>query len=208
MTPQALDVSELPQSVLDHRSLIWWGNTLLLIIETMMFALLVATYLYLQRNFPEWPPPLTNAAVTISHPVPPLLQPTFTLGLLVMSMIPAIVADRAGRAMNERAVRWSFGTLVATGVAAAALRFHELPALQFSWDENAYASTIWTIVCLHLLHIVVATAENIAMFVWVILHPLDRKHARDVRVSVAYWYWVVGLWIPLYGLIYWGPRLA
>jgi cytochrome c oxidase subunit 3 len=208
MTPHALDVSELPQSALDHRSLIWWGNTLLLLIETMMFALLVATYLYLQRNFPEWPPPLTSATVTISHPVPPLMWPTLTLGLLLVSMIPAIVADRAGLAMNERAVRWSFAVLVAMGMGAVAMRFHELPALQFSWDENAYASTIWTIVCLHLLHIVVATAENIAMFLWMMLHPLDRKHARDVRVSVTYWYWVVGLWIPLYGLVYWGPRLA
>jgi len=48
--PPALDVSGLPQSALDRRSLVWWGNTLLLVIETTMFALLVASYFYVIMN--------------------------------------------------------------------------------------------------------------------------------------------------------------
>jgi cytochrome c oxidase subunit 3 len=208
MSPHALDVSELPESAMDHRSLIWWGNTLLLLIETTMFALLVASYLYVRMNYPEWPPPLTSETVTISHPVPSLGRPTMTLGLLVLSLVPALWSDRAAMAMNGRAVRISFALLVAMGLAAALLRFHELPALQFNWDDNAYASVIWTIACLHLLHIIVATAENAAMLIWAATHPLDKKHARDVRVSAAYWYWVVGIWIPLYLMIYFGPRMT
>jgi cytochrome c oxidase subunit 3 len=206
MKPQALDVSELPESELDHRSLIWWGNTLLLVIETMMFALLVAAYLYLRMNFPEWPPPLVSATITLSHPIPPLLPPCLTWVVLLISLIPAIIADRAALKMRESAVKAGFAALVVLGLGAMWLRFLELPALQFSWDENAYASVIWTITCLHLLHIIVATAENLAMLLWALRHPLDRKHARDVRVSAAYWYWVVGIWIPLSALIYLGPR--
>jgi cytochrome c oxidase subunit 3 len=208
MNARALDVSALPESALDHRSLIWWGNALLLIIETVMFALLVACYLYVRMNYREWPPPLVHDVVTISHPVPPLARPTLTLGLLLLSLFPAIAADRGALAMNERRVRVNFAVLVVMGLGAGWLRWRELPALQFSWDDNAYASVIWTIVCLHLLHIIVATAENTAMLLWALTHPLDRKHARDVRVSAAYWYWVVGIWVLLYALVYFGPRLA
>jgi len=146
--------------------------------------------------------------VTVNHPRPPLERPTLTLAVLLVSLIPALIADRSALAMNGRAVRLTFALLVVMGIAAAAFRFHEFPALQFGWDDNAYASVIWTIACLHLLHIVVATAENTAMLLWALTHSLDRKHARDVRLSTAYWYWVVGIWLPLYTIIYFGPRIA
>src|SRR5205807_1861593 len=55
----ALDVSHLPPAALDARAPGWWGNALLTAIETTTVALLVASYLYLWRNFPQslWPPP-------------------------------------------------------------------------------------------------------------------------------------------------------
>jgi cytochrome c oxidase subunit 3 len=207
MIPAALDVSELPQSALNHRSTVWWGNTLLLVIETTMFALLVASYFYVRMNYPEWPPPLTKGIVTISHPVPPLPAPTFSLAVLVLSLLPAIVCDLGALAMDERRVRRALVGLLLLSLATIALRCGEFPALQFSWDDNAYASVIWTIVCLHLVHMVIAAAEILAMLLWSACHPLDRKHARDVRLTASYWYWIVGLWIPLYALIYLGPRL-
>ena len=61
---------------------------------------------------------------------------------------------------------------------------------------------------LHWLHILVATAENTAMLMRACRHPLDLKNARDVRLSAACWDWAVGLWIPLYALVYRGPRLG
>ena len=208
MKDQALDVSNLRQAALDHRSLVWWGNALLLVIETVMFALLVAAYLYLRMNTSEWPPPLVHAGNTIHHPVPPLGAPLTTLFVLLVSLIPTISADRSALRMQESGVKSAMGFLVLFGVAAIVLRWRELPALQFHWDDNAYASVIWTIVCLHLLHLIVATAENLAMCLWVSSHPLDPKHARDVRASCVYWYWVVGTWIFLFVLIYLGPRFS
>jgi len=45
------------------------------------------------------------------------------------------------------------------------------------------------------------------MFAWAVVHSLDKKHARDVRVNAVYWYWVVGIWVPLFCIIYVGPRI-
>src|SRR5205085_2264486 len=127
MNPAAvrtIDVSELPPHVMDHRSPIWWGNVLLLCIETTMFA----------------------------------------------------------------------------------LRFLEFSGLKFRWDDNAYAAIVWTTIGMHLLHLVTGTAENFIMTLWVWLKGMDDKHARDVRVGAVYWYWIVGIWVPLYVIIYFGPR--
>ena len=42
---------------MDARAPMWWGNLLLIFIETMTMGLLVASYFYIRRNFWEWPPP-------------------------------------------------------------------------------------------------------------------------------------------------------
>ena len=206
MNNKALDVSALPESSLDHRSTIWWGNTLLLVIETTMFALLIASFLYVRMNFPMFPPPLTTRPVTVEHPVPLLLRPTITLVVLLLSVVPAILADRLALRMNTRGVRITFFLLVVLGIVAADCRYNDLHSFQFTWNDNAYSSVVWTIASMHLLHIIVATSENTAMLLWALRHGLDKKHARDVRVSAVYWYWVVGIWIPIYVLIYFGPR--
>jgi heme/copper-type cytochrome/quinol oxidase subunit 3 len=73
-----LDVSALPESVVDHRSLVWWGNLLLMAIETTLFALLVAGYFYLRPNFSSWPPPHVNQAIANLDPVPRLGVPRLT----------------------------------------------------------------------------------------------------------------------------------
>jgi cytochrome c oxidase subunit 3 len=202
-----IDVSDLPPNTLDHRSPIWWGNLLLLMIETTMFAIMVATYFYLRVVDAQlWPPPQSNWVPALYHPVPHLLVPTLNLIVLLVSLAPMIVVDRACLRRDLNTVRFGMVAVVAFGVAAVVLRFYEFPALQFKWNDNAYASVTWTLLGLHLAHIITATAENILMTAWVFLKGLDDKHARDVRVTASYWYWVVGIWVLLYLLIYFGAR--
>src|SRR5947208_16791724 len=88
-----IDVSHLPAQVLDRRSPIWWGNLLLLLIETTMFGLLVASYFYLRMNFTSWPPP--RPEVSLYNTKPDLGFATATLLLLIFSVIPMAIADLA-----------------------------------------------------------------------------------------------------------------
>jgi cytochrome c oxidase subunit 3 len=201
-----IDVSQLRASVMDHRSPIWWGNVLMLIIETVMFALLVGAYFYMRPNFHHWPPPHVTGPVAHYDPVPDLRVATINLGLLVLSCAPMLWADRAALHRNAAAVRVAMVVTVLFGLATIWLRFAEFRALHFKWDDNAYASLVWTLVGLHLLHLIVGTAENFTMMLWALLKPLDDKHARDVRVGAVYWYWIAAIWIPLYAIVFLGPR--
>src|SRR3954469_10870982 len=91
-----IDVSNLPRTVLDHRSPIWWGNMLLLAIETSMFALLLAMYFYVRVvDFVVWPPPQGNRLPILYNTAPDLLVPTVNLFILLLSVVPLIWADRA-----------------------------------------------------------------------------------------------------------------
>jgi heme/copper-type cytochrome/quinol oxidase subunit 3 len=202
----AIDVSALPESVIDHRSLVWWGNLLLIAIETTMFALLVAGYFYLRPNFSTWPPPQINQTIAHYDPVPSLAIPTLNLAVLALTLAPVIWIDRACLRHNRQHVTIGLIVFLVLAAACVALRFFEFPALHFRWDDNAYASIVWTIVGLHLLHLIVGALEMVMMLAWVLVKGLDDKHARDVRVTAAYWYWVVGTWVVLFAIVFVGPR--
>jgi cytochrome c oxidase subunit 1/cytochrome c oxidase subunit I+III len=201
-----VDVSHLPDGELDHRSPIWWGNLLLLCIETTMFALLVAAYFYLRGNFTAWPPPQTNRPAALYHPVPALLWPTLNLLVILASCAPMFWADRAALRMDQRRVSRGLLLCIALGLTAIAFRFREFSAFHFRWDDNAYGSIVWAIAALHLTHLVVGTLENSIMLAWIVRHGMDRKHARDVRVNAGYWYWIGAIWVPLYLILFPGPR--
>jgi cytochrome c oxidase subunit 3 len=202
---KVIDVSDLEPHVMDMRSPIWWGNALLLCIETTMFALLVATYFYIHMNYTAWPPPrATNANYNTN---PQLGYATINLLIIVASVIPMWIADRACLRRDVQTVRRCMLSLVVIGFITIALRFMEFDALQFRWDDNAYAGIVWTIVGMHLLHLVTGTAENLLMCLWVWIKGMDDKHARDIRIGAIYWYWIAAIWIPLYVIIYFGPRM-
>ena len=44
--PRTIDVSKLPIDALDQPSPVWWGNTLMIFIESMTVILLLAAYFY------------------------------------------------------------------------------------------------------------------------------------------------------------------
>lgn len=180
---------------------------LLLAIETTMFALLVAMFFYVRVvDFTVWPPPQVNRPPISFAPAPDLLLPTINLCILLLSVAPMIWADRACLQRNTTAVKIAMVLTVFLGLVVIVIRFFEFNSLHFKWDDNAYASIVWTIVGLHLTHLIVATSENIIMTAWAFVKGLDDKHFRDIRVTATYWYWVAGIWVLLYLVIWGGAR--
>jgi heme/copper-type cytochrome/quinol oxidase subunit 3 len=37
--------------------------------------------------------------------------------------------------------------------------------------------------------------------------PVEEHRFVDVEENAVYWYFVVLTWLPIYGVIYWAPRL-
>ena len=202
-----LDVSSLPKHCFDTRSQLWWGNLFLLFIETTMFGLVVAAYFYFRQNFTAWPPPHSDSPPYLFDPEPSLLLPTINLVVLLLSVLPMAYADLAARRLDRRAVRIGLTLMIVFGAAAIVLRFYEYRSLYWKWDSNAYGSVTWTILSLHLLHLFVGTLEDCFLLTWVFARPLDENHALDVTVTAVYWYWVVGTWLLLYGVVFLAPRL-
>lgn len=205
-TRTVIDVSELPHHEFDTYDPVWWGNNFLLAIETSMFGILIATYFYLRQNFALWPPPVAQLTATLK-PLPELTYGTANTILLVLSCIPMVFTDLSARRGNKRVSQIGLVIGVICGLAALVLRSFEYAAVYFRWDSNAYGSIVWFVLGMHNLHLAVLTTEAVLLTVWVFTREYDMKHRVDIVTLAVYWYWVVAIWLLLYAIIYFTPRL-
>jgi cytochrome c oxidase subunit 1/cytochrome c oxidase subunit I+III len=203
---RVIDVSELPRHTFDVSEPVWWGNWGLLAIETTMFGILFATYFYLRQNYQLWPPPLHTSPQPFG-PLPELPAATANVLVLLLSCVPMIMTDRAARRGDRPVVQIGLVLCLAFGAASIVLRGFEFSAVKFRWDANAYGSVVWFTLGMHLLHLITTTLEVLLLTLWVFLRGFDMKHRVDITVVAVYWYWVVAIWLPLYAMIYFVPRL-
>ena len=205
-TRAVINVSKLPHHEFDTYDPVWWGNNGLLAIETAMFAILIATYFYLRQNFALWPPPLAQLTAPL-RPLPQLGYGTANTILLLLSCIPMVIADKAARRGDRSTTRIGLTICLMCGLGAMVLRGFEFSAVQFRWDSNAYGSVVWFMLGMHALHLLVLTSETVLLLIWILRREFDMKHRVDVVTVAVYWYWVVGVWLVIYAIIYFTPRL-
>jgi cytochrome c oxidase subunit III len=193
-----LQVGELPDVVFGARDLMWWGTMGFVVIEGFTLALCVVVYLYLWKNFTEWPPANTER--------PTLTAPTIQVVVMLLSL--PFVAWLARTAKRFDLDRVRLGLLAATAwmLAIVVLRGFELQALRVRWDTNAYGSAQWLVVVSHATLILVELVEIAGMAAVFWLARTERKHFSDVADLGLYWTFLVVAWLPIYVLNYLGPR--
>jgi heme/copper-type cytochrome/quinol oxidase subunit 3 len=206
-TRAVIDISELPHHEFDTYDPVWWGNGVLLAIETSMFAILIATYFYLRQNFALWPPPVAQLTATLK-PLPQLLYGTLNTILLVLSCIPMIFTDLSARRGDRFMSQVGLIIGIVCGVVALVLRSFEFSAVYFRWDSNAYGSVVWFLLGMHMMHLAIMTTEAVLLAIWIFTREYDMKHRVDIVTLAIYWYWVVAIWLVIYGVVYFTPRIG
>jgi heme/copper-type cytochrome/quinol oxidase subunit 3 len=204
----ALDVSRLPTTLFDGHSALWWGNALLLAIETAMFGILIAIYFSVLMQTEPFPPPRVERLPVLYGSYPDLLLPVIGLIVLLASVVPAIMLDKAARDRNAGLIRILLPITLLFNVAAIVIRWYEYDSLHFKWADNAYGSITWMILGMHMFHLFVMFCEDAFLLVWTYIKGVDDKHALDLTVLAVYWYWVVGVWFVLFSIVYLVPRLT
>lgn len=191
------DVRELPTVTFGHRSLMWWGTLGFMVIEGWTLALIAAMYFYIRQNFVTWPP--------LRTPQPSLLIPTINLAVMLVSVIPVYLADRAARRLDLGGVKLWLLVSTLVSVVIPVLRWYELWSLNIRWDTNAYGSAAWLLVGTHftLLLLDFADTLGLTLFYWTRRMPI--KAMSDTSDNSFYWYFMVGVWIPIYLIVYVGP---
>jgi heme/copper-type cytochrome/quinol oxidase subunit 3 len=193
-----LDAAHLPTTVFGHRSHMWWGTLGFMLIEGTTLFVCVASYFYLRLNFPTWPPEHTL--------LPALLWPTVHVGVMLASIVPMSLADRAAHRLDLAGVRrWM---LVCCGFAVAFLflRWQDFLALNVRWDTNAYGSIAWATAGFHGTILLLQVIETLIFTLFLHGKNVEEKHFSDTSDTAFYWYFLTGSWIPLYLTLYLSPR--
>jgi heme/copper-type cytochrome/quinol oxidase subunit 3 len=195
---KVLDVSGVPSVAFGARSITWWGVAGMMAIEGMVFALMVAAYFYLSTRSIEWPP----------HTDPPMLfWGTLNTILFLVSAIPNLWYERRAKQGDLKAVR--IGLVVATlfGLANIVVRYFEMRHLNCDWSIDAYGSAVWTLLGLHVVHLLTDWVDTLVLTVLFFRPSLvEGKRFVDAAENAGYWNFVVLTWIPIYLVIYWAPR--
>lgn len=199
MSALDVDASRLPTTVFSHRSLAWWGTLGFMAIEGTTLFIGVVAYFYLSRNFQTWPP---------EHTVrPSVLWPTVQVLVLLASLIPTVLAERAAYRIDLSKLRHWFVVMLLFELAAVFIRWQEFLSLNVRWDSNAYGSAAWTLVGLHSTLLVADLFETAVLTVILFSRRRLDRHYSDATDATFYWYFLVATWIPLYLIVYLSPRL-
>lgn len=194
-----VDVAELPTVTFGQRSLMWWGTLGYMTIEGWTTALLIVSYLYLRQNYDAWPP--------LRTPYPSLLIPTINLVIMIVSLVPTYLTAVAARKLDEgRVRRWLVASSI-IGLPIIVLRWWELWSLNTRWDTNAYGSAAWVVVGFHTSLLLIDVVDTWGLTLFYFLKTMPLKAFSDTTDNSFYWYFTVGIWIPIYLIIYVGPRI-
>jgi len=195
------DLAPLRTYAFGHRSLTWWGIVAFFLIEGTAFALAVAAYFYLMNQEKYWPPP----------PIAPpgLLAGTLFTILLLLSEIPNTMAKKAAEAKDLPALRKLLIVSSVIGLVLMGLRAWELDSLNVLWSDNAYGSAVWLLLVLHTTHIGTDWVDTLVLAA--LIHTEHGDTGRryvDCAENAMYWRFVWLLWLPIYVMLYWLPRLV
>jgi heme/copper-type cytochrome/quinol oxidase subunit 3 len=194
-----LDVSRLPPGAFGYRSLMWWGTMGMCLIEGTVFGLGIVSYFYLRTRTETWPP--SNVAP------PALFWGTVNTIVLLASAVPNELAKRAAERVDLRATRLWLVVGLVFGVAFNTVRVFEFANLNTMWTTDAYGSIVWLLLGLHTTHIATDVVDTGVLTALMFIGPVEELRFVDVSENSLYWNFVVLIWLPVYGVIYWAPRL-
>jgi cytochrome c oxidase subunit III len=196
-TRAVADVRTLPRVVYGHRALMWWGTLGFIMIEGSTLFICVVSYFYLRRNFATWPPEHIFR--------PALVIPTIQAALMLLSNIPMRAVDRASSRLDLASVRSGMMICSVLIVIMCVLRAFELKALNVRWDTNAYGSVAWATLVAHSTLLLLEAAETLAITALMFQPDVEERDLSGVSDNALYWYFLTGVWIPLYVMVFLSP---
>ena len=196
-TRAVADVRALPRTVFGHRALMWWGTMGFIVIEGTTLFICVMTYFYLRKNFTSWPPQHIYR--------PGLVIPTAQVVLMLLSIVPMRWVDRHSSRMDIRGVRSGLLLCSLLILGMCVLRIFEFRALQVRWDTSAYGSAAWAVVFAHTTLLVLEAAETWTITALMFNPEVEERDLSGVSDNATYWYFLSGVWVPLYVAVYLSP---
>ena len=195
----AFDASGLPSVTFGPKGPLWWGTVGFIVIEGYTIVLTIAAFFYLRLNETRWPPS--------PYAPPDVLIPGITAVLLLLLIIPMIGVKKAAHRFDRMGVAKGMLITAVMTVPVVVLHWFNLQALNVAYDTHAYGSAVWGVVVLHVVLVAFDLVETLVMGVMFLIGHAKKKHFSDASEAALYQFFLSLSWLPIYLIIYWGPRV-
>jgi cytochrome c oxidase subunit III len=195
-----LDVSGLPAYEISNKSTLFWGQLLMAAIEGSLFLMMIAIYFYLRISVDIWPPP----GVQLPH----LTMPTLALIPLALSCVGSWWASEGAKEDDWHKMLTGLMANLGLALVFLAMRAVEWHTLNFKWSTDIHGSIVWSLLFLHTFDAIADLVYTLVLIVILLLNYYGPKQRIGVHVDSVLWYFIAGIWIPMYVVIYWGPRFV
>jgi cytochrome c oxidase subunit 3 len=200
MSARSLDVTDLPVYSISNRAPLWWGQVMMCAIEGSMLCMLIAIYFYLRLGVDIWPPPGTQ--------LPLLTLPALAWVPLVISTLGSYLASEAAKKDDKRGMIVALALNFGMGSLFVAVRFAEWRTFNFTWSTDAHGTIVWTILFLHTFDVIADLLMTLMLLIIIASGKYGPRQRLGVHVDSVIWYFLAAIWLPLYAVIYWGPRIV
>ena len=174
------------------------GMWLFIATEAALFVLLFFAYFYLASSNPRWP----------LHELPEYTKALVMVGILVASSISAEAAKKGMARGNVVTLQVFLLVTLALAIVFLYVSWLDYAARleKLTPHENAYGSISYTIISLHLAHLLL----GMLMLAFVLLRAFAGHFTKDrhvaVRNVILYWHFVDLVWLLVVVIVYLSPH--
>jgi len=183
---------------LTGRGINWWGMIFFISSEALIFANLIASYLYLEiRWF------LATLPTDLTYP----LINTF---ILLGSSIPIRVAGAGIAAGNQRNLKLGLSLTILMGAAFLGGQVYEYSNLfgqHFTPQATIFGSSFFTLTGFHGLHVTIGLIFLIIVLLRSLRGDFTAKKHWAAQAGEMYWHFVDGVWVFVFSIVYLLPLL-
>ena len=183
------------------RGINWWGMAFFIASEALIFANIIASYLYLEiRNQNQvWKPPVDY------------IIPIIGTVLLLGSSIPIRFAGNAITKGNQRNLRIGLTTTILMGAAfLVGLGIEYYGAIvdhDFTPSTSLQGSTFFALTGLHASHVIVGLIFLSVLLMRSLRDDFTVKSHWAVVAGEMYWHFVDGVWVFVLTVVYLLPLI-
>ena len=181
------------------RGINWWGMIFFIASEALIFANIIASFLYLEIRNGSW------------HLPTELTFPLINTFVLLGSSFPIhYLAGRGIARGNQRNLKLGIFLTILMGaffLGGQAYEYSGLFGQNFTPQANVFASSFFTLTGFHGLHVTIGLIFLLIVWLRALRGDFTAKKHWAVQAGEMYWHFVDGVWVVVFSTVYLLPLI-
>ncbi|MCS7061245.1 MAG: cytochrome c oxidase subunit 3 [Anaerolineae bacterium] len=171
------------------------GAVFFIVSESMFFLGLFLAYFYLRALSKTWPPPDTPPLSTV--------LPTLNTGVLLISTLFMAWAERGIARGDARRLQIGTGVAAVLGLIFLTIQAFEIADLGFAPHSSAYGSAFFFLMGFHVVRVFGGVVFMVIILARALIGQFSARRRAAVQACALYWYFLAGVWLVVFWVLYW-----